>query len=264
MLKNSSEADLHSRLSGQFSTSRQSYFLKKPPGFESPKPFGGSNQPTQSQETPQNISSDMRVHTENYSFHSPKRNISGPNIRSRESDISNNYYFSAKVQEPPIKSERMMTAGLRERVISKSTLKDRPKSFEKGASRAMRGTRETNDSTQYSTISEINNVIMENLSFINHCKTNTRVSNSFLTPRKKESINNSYQTEGGQRKILAANQSRQESQTPEGDLINLAQLLTEHEPKKEVGTGGTPVVSVQLKRIVTDPTEGKYTSGGGQ
>jgi len=239
--------------------------LKKPAGFESPKPFGGYNQPTQSQETPQNISSDMRVNTENYSLHSPKRNVTGPNIRSRESDISNNYYFSAKVQDQqPMKSERMMTAGLRERVISKSTLKDRPKSFEKNTSRAMRGTRETNDSTQYSTISEINNVIMENLSFINQCKTNTRVSNSFLTPRKKENIiNSSYQTEGGQRKILAADQSRQENQTPEGDLINLAQLLTEHEPKKET-VNGTPVVSVQLKRIVTDPTEGKYTSGGGQ
>jgi len=258
LLKNPSEADIHSRLSGNFSASRQSYFLKKPNAFESPKPFmTGHNQPTQSQET-QNISSDFRVQTEISSFHSPKRSVTNTNgIRSRESDISNNYYFSAKVQqEHPIKSERMMTAGLRERVISKSGIKDRPKSFEKGTSRGLRGTRDTNDSTQYSMISEINNVIAENLSFINQCKTNTRVSSSFLTPRKKE--NSPYHSDA-QRKILVTDQSRQENQTPEGDLISLAQLLTEHDTKKEVGN---PILSVQLKRIVTDPNEGKYNPGG--
>jgi len=58
---------------------------------------------------------------------------------------------------------------------------------------------------------------------------------------------------------LVTDQSRQENQTPEGDLISLAQLLTEHDTKKEVGN---PILSVQLKRIVTDPNEGKYNPGG--
>ena len=136
-----------------------------------------------------------------------------------------------------VKTDRIMTPAIESQIVPKLNIRDRAKSNGKSHGiKSWRSSRPITESTCFSSISEINNIVTENLSIINHVRVISQSnSNSVLGSARQDS---QLQTYNSPREILNNDMfsPREDNRTPEGDIITLINSLPDSSTlRKEVG-----------------------------
>lgn len=240
LFKNQSEKELHSKESHpkraeSYSLYKASFQVpQRDDTYLSPR-LPNKSQPSQSQEGFDILTQSQIDHSDYF-----------PDGHGQSKPQFSLQLNSPKLHGYSVITPRVVTEGGNEE-RAKNHLKDRPKSHEKYFTgiKSPGIARRTIDTTYYSSVTEINNIITENLSLLNNIKVVPAPANcSVLSQGNKDSPSCKY---------LVSNllTPREDNQTPEGDLIDLMQIMSDgSSAKKEIRKAG---VESRLKKIVSNP-----------